>query len=199
MTLGTVAGGCGGAADEPRRLERLTEIIRSSSWFMEVLRAARDANPPDWLVGGGALRNLVWDRLHGQTRPTPPRDVDLAFFDPVRLDPQRDAEVERVLATRLPGVPWEAKNQAAVHRWYPRVFGFEVEPLASTEDGIATWPETATAVAVRLEPDDRLRVVAPCGLGDLLGLVCRRNHAASRSRSTSAGFVPSISGSVGPR
>ena len=27
------------------------------------------------------LRNLVWDRLHGQSRPAPPRDVDLAFFD----------------------------------------------------------------------------------------------------------------------
>ena len=33
----------------------------------------------------------------------------------------------------------------------------------------------ATAVAVRLLPDDRLQVVAPCGLDDLFGLVCRRN------------------------
>ena len=40
---------------------------------------------------------------------------------------------------------------------------------------MATWPETATAVAVRLLPDDRLQVVAPCGLDDLFGLVCRRN------------------------
>jgi hypothetical protein len=30
-------------------------------------------------------------------------------------------------------VPWDAKNQAAVHRWYGRVFGAgEVAPLAST-------------------------------------------------------------------
>ena len=39
----------------------------------------------------------------------------------------------------------------------------------------ATWPETATAVAVRLLADDRLQVVAPCGLDDLFGMVCRRN------------------------
>jgi hypothetical protein len=102
-------------------------------------------------------------------------DVDLAFFDPERLDPGRDAEVERALSVRLPGVPWDAKNQAAVHRWYPRVFGFEVEPLASTADGVATWPEPATAVAVRLEPGEQLLVVAPWGLADLLGIVCRRN------------------------
>ena len=122
------------------------------------------------------LRDLVWDRLHGQSRPAPPRDVDLAFFDPTRLDRARDAEVEQALAARLPGVPWDAKNQAAVHTWYGRVFGVRpVAPLRSAADGVATWPETATAVAVRLLDDDRLLVVAPCGLEDLFGLVCRRN------------------------
>jgi hypothetical protein len=50
-----------------------------------------------------------------------------------------------------------------------------VTPLASAADGVATWPETATAVAVRLLADDRIQVVAPCGLDDLFGLVCRRN------------------------
>ena len=48
-------------------------------------------------------------------------------------------------------------------------------PLTSSADGVATWPETATAVAVRLLDDDHIQVVAPCGLGDLFGLVCRRN------------------------
>jgi uncharacterized protein len=110
--------------------ERLETLVRSTPWLLEALRAARDVDPPDWLVGGGVLRNLVWDRLAGWSRPTPPRDVDLAFFDPTRLDPARDA---------------------------------------------ATWPETATAVAVHLHADDRLEIVAPCGLEDLFGLVCRRN------------------------
>jgi hypothetical protein len=87
----------------------------------------------------------------------------------------RDAEVEQALTARRPGVPWDAKNQAAVHTWYGRVFGGQVAPLRSAADGVATWPETATAVAVRLLPDDRLEAVAPCGLDDLFGLVCRRN------------------------
>jgi len=158
--------------DLPGRLESL---VRSTPWLLEALRAARDVDPPDWLVGGGVLRDLVWDRLHGRSRPAPPRDVDLAFFDPARLDRARDAEVEAALATRLPGVPWDAKNQAAVHTWYDRVFGGQVTPLRSAADGVATWPETATAVAVRLHPNDQLEVVAPCGLQDLFGLVCRRN------------------------
>jgi hypothetical protein len=142
---------------------------------MAVLRAVRDVDPPDWLVGGGVLRDLVWDRLHDRPEPVRPRDLDLAFFDPRRLDAGRDAEVERALLARLPGVPWDAKNQAAVHRWYPRVFGDEVPPLASAADGVGTWPETATAVAVRLLDGGELRVVAPCGLEDLFAMVCRRN------------------------
>ena len=132
--------------DLPGRLESL---VRSTPWLLEALRAARDVDPPDWLVGGGVLRDLIWDRLHGRSRPTPPRDLDLAFFDPTRLDPARDVEIEQALIARLPGVPWDAKNQAAVHTWYPRVFGGRpVAPLRSAADGVATWPETATAVAV---------------------------------------------------
>ena len=154
---------------------RLQTLVRSTPWLLEALRAAHDVDPPDWLVGGGVLRNLVWDRLGGRSQTTPPHDVDLAFFDPTRLDPARDAEVETALASRLPGIPWDAKNQAAVHTWYGRVFGVQVPPLRSAADGVATWPETATAVAVRLHSDDRLEVVAPCGLEDLFGLVCRRN------------------------
>jgi uncharacterized protein len=141
--------------------DRLGSLVRSTPWLLEALAAARDVDPPDWLVGGGVLRDLVWDRLHGRPRPAFPRDVDLAFFDPVRLDPARDAEVERALADRRPGVPWDAKNQAAVHTLYGRVFGGRVAPLTSAAEGVATWPETATAVAVRLLPGDRLEVVAP--------------------------------------
>jgi uncharacterized protein len=152
----------------------LVNLLAGTVPLAKALRAARDVDPPDWLVGGGVLRDLVWDHLHGRP-PAPPHDLDLAFFDPARLDPARDAEVEQALAARLPGVPWDAKNQAAVHTWYGRVFGGEVAPLTSSADGVATWPETATAVAVRLLDDDRVRVVAPCGLDDLFGLVCRRN------------------------
>jgi hypothetical protein len=155
--------------------DRLASLVSSTPWLLEALRAARDVDPPDWLVGGGVLRDLVWDHLHHRPNPARPRDVDLAFFDPACLDPARDTEVSQALTARLPGVPWDAKNQAAVHTWYDRVFGAKVAPLTSAADGVATWPETATAVAVRLLPGDRLEVVAPCGLEDLFGLVCRRN------------------------
>ena len=80
------------------------------------------------------------------------------------------------LTRQAPDLPWEATNQAAVHTWYAAYFGGgEVEPLSSTADGVATWPETATSVAVRLDDVDRLEICAPYGLDDLLGLVWRPN------------------------
>jgi hypothetical protein len=150
-------------------------IVRGTPWLMEALGAARDVDPPDWLLCAGALRNAVWDRLHGFDVPSPLADVDVGFFDPEDLTPARDAAVEQALRARLPGVPWQAKNQAAVHLWYEDRFDYPVEPLTSTADAVATFPETAVCVGVRLLADDRLHVVAPYGLDDLLGLVHRHN------------------------
>lgn len=79
------------------------------------------------------------------------------------------------LRSALPDVPWEASNQAAVHVWYEQRFGVPVAPLTSSADAVATWPETATAVAVRLHAGGGLQVAAPCGLDDLFRGVCRRN------------------------
>jgi uncharacterized protein len=43
--------------------------------MMRVLGAARACAPPGWWVGGGVLRDLVWDRLHGDFDPAS-RKVD---------------------------------------------------------------------------------------------------------------------------
>ena len=142
---------------------------------MEGLRAARDVDAPDWLIAAGAIRDAVWDDLHGRPLTTPPRDLDLGFFDPDDLTPERDAEVEAALRRRAPDLPWDAKNQAAVHLWYPERFGIAVAAFATTADAIATFPETASCVGVRLLPDDEILVVAPHGLDDLFACVCRHN------------------------
>jgi hypothetical protein len=91
---------------------RLQHLIRSNDWFMTALEAVRDCNPPDWFVGSGVVRNIVWDHSHGYTQPTPLTDVDVAFFDPDDLTPGRDRAVQEQLLNRLPDVPWQAKNQA---------------------------------------------------------------------------------------
>ena len=128
---------------------RLSVLVRSSDWLMQVLRAARASDPPEWVIGAGVVRNLVWDHLHGYAQPTPVRDVDLVYFDPLDLRPEAERAWEDRLRSAMPNVPWQVKNQAAVHLWYARRFGCSVPPLESIEAAVASWPEMATAVAVR--------------------------------------------------
>jgi hypothetical protein len=142
---------------------------------MEVMGAVRAVAPPGAVVGAGVIRNIVWDHLHGHQRPTQLADVDVAFFDPLDLSEEREQRLETDLQQQMSGVPWQAINQAGVHLWFSKGFGYSVEPLTSLEDAVATWPETATAVAIRLSHAERLEILAPCGLEDLLGMVLRRN------------------------
>jgi hypothetical protein len=155
--------------------ERLAGLLRSSPLLMRALHAARAVNPPDWLIGAGVIRDRVWDHLHGREHPPRAKDVDLAFFDASCLAAEGERGVQSAVTAHAPDICWEVTNQAAAHLWYPEVFGIEVEPLRSCADAVGTWPETATAVGVRLLADERIQVIAPCGLEDLFGLICRRN------------------------
>jgi hypothetical protein len=102
-------------------------------------------------------------------------DVDVLFFDPVR---RPEDPIVDVLAARSPGFRWDAKNQAFIHEWYLRKLGLEIPPFRSTEDGIAGFVETATAVGITLEPDDSISVIAPLGLEDLFELRLRPNDTS---------------------
>jgi hypothetical protein len=148
-----------------------------SEWFVRVLRCVREEEIPDAWVGAGALRDLVWGDLYGSGfRPDDVHDVDVAFFDPGDLSRGHDDLVTARLVARCPDVPWQARNQAAVHTWYAAKFGGEAPaPLTSIADAVGTWPETATAVVVRLAPAEVLEVCAPFGVADLMGGVWRRN------------------------
>lgn len=155
--------------------QQLITIAQNSSWFMAALRAVRSLELNSWCIGAGAVRNLVWDALHEFDTPSVLADVDVAYFDATNLSLERDAALQETLKQLRPDVPWEVTNQAAVHLWFERYFGHPVEPLNSLEAAVATWPEYATCVGIRLEHDDTITVIAPHGLDDLFGIIVRRN------------------------
>ncbi len=78
------------------RVARLEAIIRATPWMMRVLGAARACAPAGWWVGGGVLRDLVWDQLHGRFDPARVKDIDLAFYNPVDRSNAREVALERV-------------------------------------------------------------------------------------------------------
>jgi hypothetical protein len=157
--------------------ERLCEIIGGSEWLTRVLATVRDCALPDAWTGAGAIRDLVWGQLYGPGfEPEQVRDVDVVYFDRQELSRERDQRATAALAAAWPQVPWQARNQAAVHTWYHHRFGGDpVQPLESIADAVGTWPETATTVAVRLDAAGQIEVCAPLGLADLLAGVWRRN------------------------
>jgi len=151
------------------------QLLRADAPRWHLLGLVRDLRRPDCWIGAGFVRNVVWAHLHGPVAGQAARaracagdvDVDVVWFDPKRTDRAEDEQLQAALRSREPSVAWSVKNQARMHRRNGDA------PYRSTADAMRHWPETATAVAARRTEDDRCEIVAPYGLGDLLGLVLR--------------------------
>ncbi|GAB2586827.1 hypothetical protein Aab01nite_51050 [Paractinoplanes abujensis] len=144
-------------------------LIESDPGAMRILRAAADLGLPDWWIGAGFVRNRVWDAI-SNLPVSPERDVDVAYFDPEKVDPREDARAEAQALTVMPGVPWEIRNQARMH------LRNGDEPHTSALDAISRWPETATCVAVTLRAGS-VHLVCCHGTEDLVGMVVRPSPA----------------------
>jgi hypothetical protein len=155
---------------------------------MQALQAVEQLGLPACCIGAGAVRNLVWDALHGVAQPPLPADIDVAYFDAHDVSPQSEERLRLRLATLLPAMAWDVCNQARVHLWFEDHFGYAVPPLLSLEDAIASWPEFATAVGLHLRQDGEIGIVAPHGLDDLFNMVVRRNP----TRISEAGYAQRV-------
>ena len=119
-----------------------------------------------WCIGAGALRNLVWDHLHGIHPPREPADIDVLYYDDADLAKNTEQALEERLSALEPA-PWQIRNQARMH------LRNGDRPYASVEDAMRHWLETPTCVALALGHDDRFRVIAPFGLEDLFAMRIR--------------------------
>jgi uncharacterized protein len=158
----------------PAEATELARLVAGNGWLMHALVLVEQSGLPDAWIGAGAVRDVVWGARFGRFEPADVKDIDVVFFDPADLGEGRDAAAQRRLCA-LAELPWEPTNQAAVHTWYHEYFGGPpVDPVTCVHDAVATWPETATCVAVRLRAAG-VEVCAPHGLADLLCGVWRVN------------------------
>lgn len=147
--------------------EDIIDVIREDSWMMEILRVARTLNLPDWWVCAGFVRSKIWDVLHGFSARTPLQDVDVIYYDPVKTDEAIEKILEGKLLELKPDIPWSVKNQARMH-----VIN-NLPPYSSSVEGIANFPETVTALGVKLEENDRIILAAPWGIEDVVDLTVK--------------------------
>ena len=156
--------------------DRLESLLRADPWRMKVLRVVSRLGLPEHAAGAGFVRSAVWDHLQGYEERTSLSDIDVLFFDSGDLGRNREDAAERELRRLLPGEPWQVRNQA---RMYMR----NGDPAYTTlDEALSQWLETATAVAVRLDPDGGMCVVAPFGLEDLFTPRSRPTPAGQRRR-----------------
>jgi hypothetical protein len=152
----------------------LRRLLLDTPHLARALQALAELELPDAWIGAGALRDAVWDRAHGRA-PSLPNDVDVAYFDAAAPDRAAEAGIAAALQARAPELPWQVRNQARMHRKHGHA------PYPDTAGAVATWVETATAVAARLTPAGQVELLAPHGLDDLLGLVLRPVPAQGRT------------------
>ncbi|WP_108650351.1 nucleotidyltransferase family protein [Dongshaea marina] len=157
------------------------ELQRKSSQLLEqdplrlhCLQAARTLELPDWYLGAGFVRNLIWDHLHHKREPTPLNDVDCVFFDPQDLSREKELALENRLRQLVPQVCWEVRNQARMHLKHADA------PYRDSADAIAQWVEAPTCVGVRLLGSGKMMFTARFGLKENWSLKVRPNPLVNR-------------------
>jgi len=149
--------------------DTLIELIRTNQEMMKDLSLVRDLNLPDWYVAAGYVRNYIWDTLHRYPTRTPLNDIDVIYYNTNELDEEIEKRYEEKLERESGMSIWSVKNQARMH------IRNGDKPYQSIEDAISQWPETVTAIGIRLEKDDQLSVISPYGLEDLFEYRVRKS------------------------
>lgn len=147
--------------------EDIIALIRADEWMMDILRAARSLQLPDWWVCAGFVRSKIWDTLHEYEERTPLSDIDVIYFDASNVNEDIEKRLEEQLLQIMPNLPWSVKNQARMHVLNDN------PPYSSSTDAMSKFPETATALGVRLDDQDHVQLAAPCGIDDVLQIFIR--------------------------
>ncbi|MCH7385651.1 nucleotidyltransferase family protein [Acinetobacter dispersus] len=154
----------------------LFELITQSPVLSAILQTLSRLHPKAYL-SAGVLRNTVWAYLHGQSFDLQYSDVDVIYCDATEMDQHSQKQLQHNLERLFPQQQWDVVNQALVHTWYRGENGKRIQPLASIEHALLLWPDTATAIAVRVNASGELELIAPFGLQDLFELKLRWNSA----------------------
>ncbi|QKY69379.1 nucleotidyltransferase family protein [Lentibacillus sp. CBA3610] len=142
----------------------ILNLISEDDWMMEILATVKSLNLPDWWICAGFIRSKIWDTLHGFRERTRVPDIDVIYFDNTNTDEVTEKRLEQKLIKIHPKEPWSVKNEARMH------IANDIEPYSSSVDAISKFPETATALGVKLDKYDNLILAAPYGVEDVINL-----------------------------
>jgi hypothetical protein len=89
-------------------------------------------NLPGWYLGAGCVAQTVWNLAHGKPPGEDILDYDLVYYDGESApDRDRSIAVEARELVRDLRIELDVTNQARIHDWYPRAFGYRIQPYVS--------------------------------------------------------------------
>jgi hypothetical protein len=159
---------------EEVRQRQLIDILNASPLFQILFARASEIELPNWYIAGGCVTQTVWNSLLGLNPLHGLKDVDLVYFQENHSENEEEDSRKKIkyLFMDLP-IPIDVINEARVHEWYPKKFGYEIPAYMSTEDGISCW---LPAFSVGVRPEGYgLKVQAAFGLSDIFEMIIRPN------------------------
>ena len=156
---------------------RFLEIVLGNETIRLLTDRLAELELPDSYLTAGCLSQTVWNHVSGYPPGYGITDYDVLYCDLDDLSWEREDQIIRhcdgIFADL--GVDVEVRNQARVHRWYPRKFGVPHRPLRSTHEGIDSFLHRCSALGLRKTPEG-YDVYAPFGYDDVFEMFVRPNY-----------------------
>lgn len=152
--------------------EEIEELLLDNPIIIRTCNYLHDIEATDCLIGGGLLRNIIWNKLLGYKMTHALKDIDIVYYD-------ANTREKYVTSKKICGLPIQFKNQAFIHEWYNWYGEKEFKPYKSLEGAVASWSELCTCIAIG--PQSKYKLVIPNGLDDLLNLTVRLNSKSNMS------------------
>jgi len=164
--------------DINRQIKHFEEIIFSNEVLTKILTNAENVGLDYYYIGAGCIAQTIWNYQMNYDLNYGISDIDFVYFDSSDLSFEAENIIIEKVKNKINICPsnLDIKNQARVHIWYKKHFGYDIKPYNSLEEAINTWPTTATSIGVKLE-NNKLKIYAPFGLNDIFGLIVKANKA----------------------
>ncbi len=153
--------------------DQLKHNLLQHQGIMQILHALYAIDTQAYLAAG-VVRNLIWSQRHQQHYALEGTEVDVIYYAE-HDDGTQGQRIQQQMQLDFPHIHWDVTNQATVHQWYRLENGEPIQALKSIEHALSLWPETATAIAVKLDDQQQIQLIAPLGLDDLFELNVRWN------------------------
>jgi len=122
--------------DLETQVDYLERNLVQNKVIENILRLAPELQMPNWYLGAGCIAQTIWNRLHGFDLNCGIKDYDLVYYDPSNLSGEKEELYIQKGRELFKDIPVEIKNEARVHLWYEKHFGYPIEPYQSVEDAI---------------------------------------------------------------